>query len=266
MSWTLFRQSLRQNWFLWTLFTLILVFYLTMVVLMYQANGGAEPLLEVLASLPPEFVSALHFNDLSVDYTGFILTVFYGLLAFAISLIYTAILALRLFAGADEDGSMSTLLAMPLSRLKVALTKVVYFFVSIFLMYMVIAIAGFLLSYYLSEEVLAVGPYLLMNLAVFLLVSAVGALTLFASMTFKVTLASLLGVGVPVLFLVLYVAGAISSQVSFLNWFTPYPLVHTGLVLDASLSLWLICAALVLVSAALSSLGVLFFIRRNIGE
>ena len=125
MSWTLLRSTFHQHRTSMFWFSIGLVLYSWMMVWFYPLFSQGE-YSDLIESLPPEMIAL--FGGTEVDFAsmgGFFQTEYLGLMWMLIVASAVIIFAVRSFAGEISAGTMEFTLAQPLSRVRLAITRVV---------------------------------------------------------------------------------------------------------------------------------------------
>lgn len=127
MSWTLLRGTLHQRRAPIFWFCVGLVLYSWLMTWFYPKIGGGQ-YAEMIESLPPEMIAI--FGGTEVPFAsmgGYFQTEYLGLMWMIIVAAAVVLFAGRAFSGEVGAGTMELLLAQPISRLRLALTRVVAF-------------------------------------------------------------------------------------------------------------------------------------------
>jgi ABC-2 type transport system permease protein len=126
MSWALLRGTLHQRRSSMFWFCVSLVLYSWMMVWFWEQMGSTYS--KMLESYPPEMLAL--FGGTEVNFAtlgGFFQIEYLGLMWMIIIASAVVLFAVRAFAGEINGGTMELLLAQPVSRTKVAITRVVAF-------------------------------------------------------------------------------------------------------------------------------------------
>ena len=125
MNWTLLRGTLHQhrNSIFW--FSFGLVSYAWMMTWFYPQLSGTE-YAELVESMPAEMMAIFGGTEVSfASMGGYFQTEYLGLMWMLIVASALIIFGARAFAGEIADGTMEFVLTQPISRVKVAITRVV---------------------------------------------------------------------------------------------------------------------------------------------
>lgn len=127
MSWTLLRGTLHQRRASMFWFCLGLVFYAWLMTWFYPQIGGGQ-YAQLIESMPPELLAL--FGGTEVPFAslgGYFQTEYLGLMWLIIVSAAVVLFAGRAFAGEIAAGTMELVLAQPVSRVQVALTRTTVF-------------------------------------------------------------------------------------------------------------------------------------------
>lgn len=124
MSWTVFRASLwqRRTALLW--YVIGLAFY-SWIMVWYWPNIGGSEYQKLVESLPPEMLKMFGGTEISFGTMGGFFQVEYlGLMWMIIVLSAVLVYTSRSFAGEIADGTMELTLAQPISRARLAISRI----------------------------------------------------------------------------------------------------------------------------------------------
>lgn len=225
MSFPLFKQTIKSNWLLLLFIIALLLMYLTIFISMYDPSGieGLDAMMEMM---PKELISAFGFDVDFSGITGYLAGYFYGFIIIAFPMIYTVITANKLVAKDVDSGSMAYLLVSPNTRIKIVLTRAAYLLISIFLIFLIVFIAGLSSCEAYFPGKLDIGMFALLNLCAMLVSFAVSGISFFFSCIARDVKQSLMfGAGIPILFFFIMMVGDISPDLEWLHNFTIYSLL-----------------------------------------
>lgn len=140
MNSTLFLSTSRRTYKIFAFFAALLLFYLLVTISMYASSGGADP----FEMLPAGMRNAFEMGEGMQGLTGFIAVGFYGVTFVIFMMILSIMTANQLMASLVDRGSMAYLLSTPVSRSKVAFTQALILIVGLFLLMVLVTIAGLL--------------------------------------------------------------------------------------------------------------------------
>lgn len=125
MSWTVLRGTLHQHRSSIFWFAFGLVAYAWMMVWFYPEIGGGE-YARMVEQMPPEIMAMFGGTEVSFgSIGGYFQTEYLGLMWMLIVASAVIVFAARAFAGEIAAGTMELVLAQPVSRIRVAVTRVV---------------------------------------------------------------------------------------------------------------------------------------------
>jgi ABC-2 type transport system permease protein len=241
MSIPLFLKNMKYNTILLLVFLGLMSIYLAVIIYMYDPNGiGA--LVDMLSILPAKLVNALGLGTLGSGLTGFLASMFYGVLIYLFPMVYCIILGNRLVVKWVYDGSMNTLLATPNSRVKIIVTQGVYMLASIALMFAVLFLVGYVACEHFFPGMLDVKVFLKLNLGACLMTMAIGMFCFFFSCLFNTAKPALFFSSlIPVGFFLLNTLGKLSDQTAFLGKFSLYNAFDGLAIVNGQSSIAIVC-------------------------
>lgn len=263
MNKTLFKATLKQNYKLLLIFFAILMMYYTIIISIYDPTrmDAWDAMLELF---PEEIIKAMGFEILEGSFVGFIAGYYYGFIMLLFPLIYVCIAAYRSIAKYVDNGSMAFLLATPNTRQKIAITQGLYLLCSTLFLIVLVALMGGIVTEAMFPGELEVGRYMLLNLGVLLLFSALSGIGFFASCLFNEAKYALgFGVGVPVFFFVVDMLAGVSEDLSILRFATIYSLFDAKTLINPNINLVLHFGLLIAISVILYISGIVVFKRKN---
>ena len=131
----IFKQSIRSNWKLWVIITIVASVILSGFIMGYDAAGYAS-----IAAASEGTV----FSNILSSMTSLLgsLENFYKLIAVILGIVYVVFTANNLVVNEVDSGSMAYTLSTPIKRSSVIFTKSLYLIVSVVLMYAIVSVAG----------------------------------------------------------------------------------------------------------------------------
>lgn len=131
----IFKQSIKTNWKLWAIITIVASVILSGFIIGYDAAGYASI---AAAAEGTAFSSLLS----SMDSLLGNLENFYKLIALILGIVYVVFTANNLVVSEVDSGSMAYTLSTPIKRSSVIFTKSLYLISSVILMYIIVSLAG----------------------------------------------------------------------------------------------------------------------------
>ena len=207
---TIFKQTMKQNWKLWAIFT-------ALTTLMSAAMIGSfnpEIIMQAIeAGLVEEGV-------VSLSLVGTLATGFYGMMGVLLPLVFVVMTGNSLVATQVDKGSMAYTLSTPITRTKVVCTQALYLIMALVLMFGILTATGLatITSAHSSYD-LDVIAYLNLNLGIFLLMFALSSISFLFSCVFNLTKFSLaLGAGIPMAFLIIQIMSGANEDFESLRY------------------------------------------------
>lgn len=221
---TIFKQTLKSNWKLWLIFTIIPSVISSAIIAVYDPHAFGD-MQNVVSEIPGigDFVSGI--ID-SMSLLGMLGNSFYFLPGILLPTIYIIITANSLVASQVDRGSMAYTLSTPIKRIKVICTQAIYLILSVFCMFLLITAIG-LFAAQGAHNVLwgdadfsfDIGAYILLNIGAFLLMFAISSISFMFSCIFNLTKNSLaLGAGFPVAFFIFEIMAQTSDDFEFFKY------------------------------------------------
>jgi len=222
INWSLFKEDIRQNFTIFLIVLGVLIMYLLVIINMYSPTDmqGFEQILKMKMSA--DVLKAFGFvlpEEMSL--TKFISSYFYGLLIYMFPLIYTVVVANRVLAGLVGSGSMAFLLTSPSKRTTIAFTQGLFLLTSTWLLIIILMFSGMAFCSVTFPDMLDINAFFRLNIGACLLFTIITGIGFLASAIFNETKHSLMvGIGLPVLFLLLNMLVNVSEKLDVLRYFT----------------------------------------------
>ena len=195
------KQTAKSNYKSLIIFTLVLCTFLAVII-------GVSASMADRARMPGMTLEWL----LSAQY--------FGMMAIMFPMIYIIMLGNKLIAGKVDKGDMAYVLATPTTRLQVVMTSLIYFVMSLVIMFLCILLTGIISAAAFSAD-LDLGNFAMMTFGAFLLQFCLGGICFAASCFFNRSNSSLaVGGGLPVAFFMLKILSAVADELEFLEFFT----------------------------------------------
>lgn len=139
---TIFKQTVKANRKLWSIFTAILTAIIVLMVMSYDPSM-ISTMTKALEGTAMADTMGSQLSSMS-SLLGSLSSSFYGMLATLLPLIYIIIVANSLIAAEVDRGSMAYTLSTPVTRTSVIFTKAVFLISSLILMFTFVTSAGIL--------------------------------------------------------------------------------------------------------------------------
>lgn len=261
---TLFKKSLKLNYKIICIFIVILIFYTTIIVTMYDPNDLSAITSIAEFEFSPEMLKAFGF-DLSVTtLTGFLSSFLYGMIMLAFPMIAYIILANKLVASIVDKGSMSCLLSTPNSRKKIVVTQGIFLISSVIIILLVATINIIALCQIMFPGKLDLGSFIKLNIGLLLLHFALSSISFCSSCIFNESSKSLLfGAGIPILFFILQMLASAGEKISYFKYFTLFTLFNPTNIIKGE-NVWINFIILFIIGIVLYSLGIYTFNKKDL--
>lgn len=234
MSFTLFKTTFKKNWMLLAIISGVMMMYMGVMLSMYNP-ADTSALMDMLKVLPESLLKAMGFSAGITEVTGFLASWLYGMLMFALPMIYAVILGNKLVAKMVDNGSFAYLLSTPNSRTKIIVTQCAYSLLSLTAMFTVVCAFGVILSEAMFPGLLRIGAFIGLNVTTLLVNMAVMMISFFFSCLFNSTKMSYaFGAGIPIAFLLMNMLGSASEKAAFLRKITLFGLHDPIKVIEGS--------------------------------
>lgn len=264
MSWTLFKTTLKANWILALVFTLILLIYVTTSASMFDPES-AETMEAMLELVPDYMARAMGFVNFGTDLTQYLGNYLYGFIMIIFPLIYCVILANRLIAKHVDSGSMAYLLTTPTTRVEIAATQAAYLVGSLAVVLAISVAVAIGIGESVFPGMLDIPAYLMLNLVTYLTLTVAAGIGFLSSCAFSQARHSLaFGAGIPVLFFVFRMVSEIGEETSWLRYFTVFSFIDVEEILAGSGFALVAIAVLLPLALILFGAGVWIFDRRSL--
>jgi ABC-2 type transport system permease protein len=267
MSVALLRATIRTNWWILAIFTVVSLLYLLLILGMYD-EGNMQFIESSVQTLPPGLSAAVGMDTVPTSLTDFAATYFYRFLVQLFLTVHVAIVPIRLVVSYVDRGAMSYLLSTPNSRTTVAGTQALYLVASLAVMAIVLTTVGAAFCAMVQPGLLDLGAFVQLNVAVFLLSVALAAVTFFFSCACnEARTAIVASTTILVGFFVVSVIARIGHGegiYGIIDHFSIYYLVKVRAIVDGEGNLLLGTALLTLIGTAGIGGGLLVFSRKDL--
>jgi ABC-2 type transport system permease protein len=211
----LLKQTIRSNYKLFLIFTLVLCLYLTMVISFFTP-ATLEDFGGIMEGTPFGAV----FGDMN-SLLGFIDNAYFGIIAIIFPMIYSIIVGNKLIADLVDRGSMAYILSTPITRNKVTMTQAVYLTGSLLIMFFIVGGVGLLVEMIFQPNAMDTKTFILLIVGCFFLHFAISGITFIASCIFNLSRYSLgVGTGISLAFFLLKMIAELSESLDFFNYLT----------------------------------------------
>lgn len=221
-------------------------------------------LLSMFELFPAEMMKALGFAEVFTDMTGYLASWLYGLLMIGFPMVYSIILGNRLIAKTVDSGSIACLLTTTKSRVVIIVTKWIYGYGSIIILFGLLFICnvGFCLLTY--PDYFNIGAFFRLNITIVLVNLLVLSIVLFFSSVFNETKFSLaFGAGIPITFLLINMLAGGNSNLEFLKYFSIFGWYSPLAIINGESYLLVNCIYLILI-VLLTVFGILIFRNKRL--
>ena len=143
---TLFKQSLIQNWKLWLIITIVTSAICILIINTFDPHAMRLAMMTFGDAPPagmgggPFGTGTSRFGMLTIP--DLLASGYYAMLGLIMPLVYVVVTSNSLMAGQVDRGSMAYTISSPLTRVKVAITQIIYLVVALASMFLVVAASG----------------------------------------------------------------------------------------------------------------------------
>ncbi len=136
----IFKQTLKANYKLWLVFTIIMCALSTVMIAVFDPKMVSS-MMDMIKDTPMAEMAGDRFGSMN-SVLGILSQSFYNLQGIILPLIFIIMTANSLVASQVDRGSMAYLLSTPITRSKVVRTQALYMITSVFTMFLVLTISG----------------------------------------------------------------------------------------------------------------------------
>ena len=227
LSKTIFKQTLKANFKLWFIFTLILLVFTAVLITVFEPStiSGVS---DMVKGTPLENMLQ------NTSFLGMLAQTLYSLHGVILPIIFIIMTANSLVASQVDRGSMAYLLSTPIKRSTVVRTQAVYLISSLFVMFLLMTIVGGIsINVFQSGLDVEMTDFLTLNLGLFLLMIVTSGISFMFSCIFNLSKNSLaFGAGIPLLFFLFQLMAKASSDLEWFKYLTLNTLFNTDAILS----------------------------------
>ena len=138
---TIFKQTLKQNWKLWAIFTALSAVMSAVIIAVFDPKM-MQTMMDMIKSMPGMADMIGDRMDSATSLLGMLGNSFYSMTGVILPLIFVIMTANSLIASQVDRGSMAYTLSTPIKRVKVVSTQALYMITSVLCMFLVVTIVG----------------------------------------------------------------------------------------------------------------------------
>jgi ABC-2 type transport system permease protein len=267
VNFPLLKLTLKNNWFIWVIFTAIMLGYLVMIIMIYDPESMLA-METALAMIPEGLSAAVGMDKIPVDLTDFAANYFYGFLVQLFLLFHVIILPLRLVVSEVDNGSMAYLLSTKVSRTVVISTKAIYLAFSLLAMVMVMTLIATLISLVVFPGELDLPAFISLNFATFLVALTMASIVFFFSSIMDQTMhATIPGAGILILFFIFSLVARYGHSEGFygvLANLSIFRFLQARAIISGEINMWINNSFLLLIIIGFLSAGIYRFSKRDL--
>lgn len=232
MNLALFKREMKHSWKLFLIFGLILTIYITMIISMYDPELADA--LEQFERLMPELMSAVGMTGANDTLGSFMSSYLYGMILLVFPMVFSVIRANGLIAKYVDHGSMVSLLAAPVRRIRIVITQYVVLVFGIFLLLAYCTVLEYAAAQWLFPDELILEELLRLNAGLFCLQVFLGSFCFMCSCIFSDTKYSMVfGAGIPVFMYVLQMLANMGGKLEKIKYMTCFSLFRPEPIMKA---------------------------------
>jgi len=254
----IFKQTLKANWKLWLIFTVVPVVFFVLITAVFDPTA-ISGMAQMLEGTPLAAMVA------DASFLSIISQSFYTLQGVLLPMIFIVMTANSLIAAQVDRGSMAYLLSTPTKRSTVVRTQALYLVTSLVAMFAIITVGGFIAIHtFQSFDQVSLSDFMMLNGGLFLLMFATSGVSFFFSCLFNLSKNSLaLGAGLPIAFFLMHMMAGVDESLSSLRFLSLNSLFDTGAILAGDSMFWPF-TALAATGVALYWLGFWVFTKKDL--
>lgn len=256
MNLTLFRRDFLQNKLLIIIIAAVTAMYSIVVISMFDPALGES--LELMMESMPDLFAAFGMTNAGSTLIEFIANYLYGFLFVLLPLVLIVIVTNKLVVRPQDKGTLGWLLATPVSRSKIAVTKAVTLICTILLEILWILLCCIGASEILFSGELDIQRFLLLNSGLFCLLSLFGGICFCSGCIFSdSTLGTGVSSGICIAFVLLQMLSQVGEETEWLKYLTPLTLFDSTSIAQGDFS---VVPILVLLFASIFFFGAGIFV------
>jgi len=267
MNFPLFKFTLKSNWVILVIFTVIMVGYLVLILSMYDEKI-IQSIRVMIEMYPPGMMAAVGMDKIPTNLIDFAANYYYDFLVQMFLLVHVIILPIRLVVKYVDNGSMSYLLSTPNSRVEIVVTQAVYLILSLGVMMAAVTAIAVLFSQSFSPGTLDIPAFLSLNLATYLTALAMASIVFFFSCFWNSTIyAAGSGSAVLVLFFIFSMIGRFGHNegvYGIISKVSIFQFLQARAIINGEVNMWINSAILLLITAGSTGAGITVFRRKDL--
>jgi ABC-2 type transport system permease protein len=245
---TIYKQSVRKNYKLWSVLTGVICFFACMIAFLANVNPDFQ--------LPGSPGNA----DLITIYAG----AFYGMMGLLLFIIYTVTVGNKLVVSEVDKGDLSFTLNTPVSRKEVIFSKAAFYITSIMAMVLALCIVGAIANAIMSPGKLDYTMFFSINFVMFCFLFAISGISFAASCWFnKSGSALIVGAGIPIAFFLFNTIAGFGSEMDVFKYFTLNTL-FSPIDIIAGENFILNSVVFILIGVLLYGIGIVRFLKKDL--
>lgn len=246
-----------------TILSIVLVFYILMVLSMYTPE--IDNLLDGFTKAMPEVMNMLGMKPGESTLIGFVSSYLYGFIMIAFPMIFSIFCANSIIAKHVERGSMTYMLSAPVKRKTVAFTQMKVLVTGIFIMILLATAVTGIASEVMFPGKIDVKGFIFINIGLLFLQLFIGSICFLCSCIFNESKLSLsFGAGIVALAFILKMLSEVGDKFDGIKYFTFFTLYNPDKIIQGSEGAYLGSVALLAGGIVLFVMSIIIFKRKNL--
>jgi len=255
---TIFKQTLKANFKLWLIFTIIMSVFSGVLIAVFDPKTLSS-MSDMVKDTP--LASMLG----STTFLGMLSQTFYSMQGVILPLIFVIMTANSLIASQVDRGSMAYLLSTPIKRSTVVRTQAIYLVTSLVVMFTILSIVGVVsVQAFQSDIDFNISDLIMLNVGLFLLMFATSSISFLFSCIFNLSKNSLaFGAGIPLAFFLFELMGKVDSSLEGFKYISLNTLFDTDAIINNG-DYWIQFTLLGVIGIVLYAIGIRVFKEKDL--
>lgn len=249
---------------LMVIFLAVITMYVTIIISMYDPEMMAT--LDVFAQAMPELMAAMGMNvTFANTLMEFMISYLYGFILLIFPMVFTIIRANGLIARYTDNGSMVSLVASKVSRVKIALTQLLSLITCIIIIIAYATILEVITANIFFENELVLSELLKVNLGLLCLQLCIASISFLGSCIFSDTRLSLaFGAGIPTLMYILKMLANVGGDAEVFKYTTIFTLFDASGLSSGNTDAYIMASILFIAAIVLNIIAVYIFKNKDL--
>lgn len=267
MNGALFKAMLKMNVKNIFSYAIGAAFYMLLVMWIYPSIAKSDAMGQIFEQMPDQYLSAFGIEGgMPKDLSGFLAAEYYGLIFLIILMIFSVMTASQLVARLVDRGSMSYLLATPVSRVRIALTQATILVLGLLVItvFSVLPVV-FGAKWMVDDADIHLARFIDMNVVGFLLFFVISGYSFLFSCLFNDEKRALaISGGLSIVFFAINLVSKMSEDFEWLKKMTIFSVFNPSDIAKGEVTILPIALSLGAAGMVLYILGILIFKKRDL--